>query len=91
LKPGGRYVTVGGYVHRILEVFLIGSLINLVSKKTIKLLPLKPNKGLHHVNKLFEEGKIKCIIDGPYSLDELPQKLQYFGEGKHAGKVVISM
>ena len=52
---------------------------------------LKPNKDLDHISQLFESGKVKPVIDGPHKLAELPKVLQYFGEGKHQGKVVISL
>jgi len=31
------------------------------------------------------------VIDGPYKLSEVPKAIQYFGEGKHKGKVVITV
>ena len=91
LKAGGRYVTVGGNLNRLLQMFFLKPLINLFSKKKIFIVALKPNKDLDYIHKLFEANKIKCIIDGPYSLSEVPRKIQYFGEGKHSGKVVITV
>jgi NADPH:quinone reductase-like Zn-dependent oxidoreductase len=91
LKPQGKYVTVGGYLPRLLQILLLKGWISRFNQKSMHIVALKPNKDLDYINKLFEEGKIKPIIDGPYLLKELPQVLQYFGEGKHTGKVVISM
>ena len=91
LKPNGIYVTVGGYLTRIIQVLLLKRLISIFSKKTVNLVALRPNKDLSYINELFEADKIKCIIDGPYPLSETPKLIQYFGEGKHTGKVVISM
>ncbi len=91
LKPQGRYITVGGALPRLLQMFLIKGFINRFSQKTLDILPLKPNKGLEYINQLYENDQIKCIIDGPYPLSEVPKAIQYFGEGKHAGKVVISV
>jgi NADPH:quinone reductase-like Zn-dependent oxidoreductase len=56
----------------------------------MQILALKPNKGLDRINELFEAGKLKPMIDGPYPLQEAPEAIQYFGEGKHYGKVIIS-
>ena len=56
----------------------------------MQIVGLKPNKDLPYINDLYEAGKIKCIIDGPYKLSEAPEAIQYFGEGKHNGKVVIT-
>ena len=52
---------------------------------------LKPNRDLEYINKLYAAGKIKPVIDGPYSLSEIPKAIQRFGEGKHKGKVVIAL
>jgi len=46
---------------------------------------------LAYVNELSDTGKIKSIISGPYKLGEAPEVIQYFGEGKHTGKVVIAL
>ncbi|MDJ0687009.1 MAG: zinc-binding dehydrogenase [Xenococcaceae cyanobacterium MO_188.B32] len=43
------------------------------------------------MNELFESGKVKPVIDRPYKLSEVPEAIQYFGEGKHKGKVVITL
>ena len=91
LSPGGTYVTVGGFLTRVLQIFILKSLIFRFYKKNVHVLALKANKGLNHVNELFETGKIHPVIDGPYPLKELPDLIQYFGEGKHKGKIVIKV
>ena len=60
-------------------------------KKKIQLVILKLNKDLDYMNELFDAGKVKPVIDGPYKLSELPEAMRYFGEGKHKGKVIITM
>ncbi|TNE54985.1 MAG: NAD(P)-dependent alcohol dehydrogenase [Bacteroidetes bacterium] len=89
LKPGGAYVTVGGAIRRLLQLFLLGPLVARLTKKQLRILALKPNKGLAQIIALYEAGKIKPAIDGPYAFDRMPELLQYFGEGKHQGKVVV--
>jgi NADPH:quinone reductase-like Zn-dependent oxidoreductase len=91
LKPKGKYITVGGTAGKLLLFALTKGLISALSKKKFQLLALQPNKGLNYINKLYAEGKIKPVIDGPYTLKEFPRLLQYFGEGKHTGKVVIKI
>ena len=91
LKPGGIYVTVGGNIIRLLQAYILKSLVKWSTKKTISILALRPNKDLNYINGLFEEGKIHCIIDGPYPFEKIPWAVRYFGEGKHKGKVVISL
>jgi NADPH:quinone reductase-like Zn-dependent oxidoreductase len=91
LSTHGRYVTVGGELSRLLQIFLLKPWFSKFSKKSIGIVALKSNKDLGFVNELYETGKIKPIIDGPYKLSEVPKLIQYFGEGKHTGKVVITL
>ncbi len=91
LNPNGIYVTVGGSMARLFQALFLGPWISIISKKYIRIVGLKQNKDLAYMNGLFEAGKVKPVIDGPYKLDEVPEVLQYFGEGKHKGKVVITV
>jgi NADPH:quinone reductase-like Zn-dependent oxidoreductase len=91
LSPNGIYVTVGGFMTRIFQALLLGPLISLFTKKKISILGLKPNKDLAYMNELFEAGKVKFVIDGPFKLSEVPDALRYFGEAKHKGKIIITI
>lgn len=94
LVPGGRYVTVGGHLPRLLQVFLLGSalagLTGLTGKR-LQVLALKPNEGLEEISRMFEADALKCVIDGPYALDDVPKAVKRFGEARHIGKVVIEV
>lgn len=89
LKPGGRYVTVGGYLPRLLQVLCIGWVMNKATGKRLTIVGLKPNQGLVHINNMFESGALKCVIDGPYPLTDVPQAIERFGRAEHVGKIVI--
>lgn len=89
LSPNGVYVTVGGSTARLLQALLLAPLIRMIYKKHIRIVALKTNKDLAYMNKLFESGKVKPVIDGPYKLDEVPEAFRLFGKGEHKGKVVI--
>ena len=91
LNPNGIYVTVGGSLTRIFQALLLGPWISMFCKKKIRILALKPNKDLAYMNELFEAGKLKPVIDGPYKLSEVPKAIRYFGEGNHKGKIIIVM
>lgn len=91
LNPGGRYVTVGGYLPRLLQTFVMGPVIARVSGKRVRIVGLKPNKDLDYVNDLFETSGLGVVIDGPYPLSDLPKAVQRFGEAKHVGKIVITV
>lgn len=91
LSINGRYVTVGGSTARLLQAVIQGPWISITRKRRIRVVALEPNKDLAYINELFEAGKFKPVIDGPYPLSDLPEALRYFGTGDHKGKVVISV
>jgi len=91
LNPNGMYATVGGSLIRLLQAFLLGPVISLIYKKKIGVVVLHQSKHLAYMNELYEAGKIKSVIDGPYKLSEVPEALRYFGEGNHKGKIIITM
>jgi NADPH:quinone reductase-like Zn-dependent oxidoreductase len=91
LCPKGIYVTVGGSMIRLLQALILEPWISMISKKKICIVGLKQNKDLAYMNELFEAGKLKPLIDGPYKLDEVPEALRHFGEGTHKGKIVIKV
>lgn len=89
LSHNGIYVTVGGSMRRLLQALLFAPWISMISKKFIRIVALKPNKDLPYMNELFEAGKVKPVIDGPYQLDELEKAFRIFGKSDHKGKIVI--
>jgi len=91
LKPEGKYVTVGGTAGNLILFGLTSGLLSAITRKKFLLLALQPNQELSYINQLYAEGKIKVVIDGPYAFEEIPRLIQYFGEGKHTGKVVIKL
>jgi NADPH:quinone reductase-like Zn-dependent oxidoreductase len=91
LTPGGRYVTVGGAVTRLLQTACAGSLIAAFSRKRAHIVALKPNKDLAYVNELFETTGLRCAIDGPHPLRDVPRALRRFGNAEHIGKIVIKV
>lgn len=91
LKSNGIYISVGGSMYRLFEILLLGSLISIFTSKTLRVLTLKPNKGLEQISKLVEKEQLRPVVDGPYIFDKTPRLIQYFGEGKHKGKIVIEI
>ncbi|MEO9871034.1 NAD(P)-dependent alcohol dehydrogenase [Ekhidna sp.] len=87
LTSNGKYVSIGGNIGRLIQLLIARK----IFKKSVFMVGLKANKDLNHIHKLYEEGKLKPIIDGPYPLDKTPWAIQHFGEGKHQGKVLISL
>jgi NADPH:quinone reductase-like Zn-dependent oxidoreductase len=91
LSPNGIYVIVGGSMTRLFQALFLMPWFSIFSKKKICILALKPNKDLAYINELFEAGKLKPVIDGPYKLDEVPIAFKLFCEALHKGKVVINV
>jgi len=84
LERGGLYVTVGGSIPRLLQGMLM-------AKKRLRVVALKLNKDLQYMNELYEAGKVRPVIDGPYPLHELADAFRYFAEARHKGKIVITV
>lgn len=98
LSPGGVYVMVGGSALRIFQLMLLGPLISMLGNlpgrkkgKKMGILAHKPNKDLDFLKTLLEAGRIVPVIDKQYPLSEVPDALQYLGEGLVLGKLVIVM
>jgi len=91
LCRNGVYSTVGGSIGRLFEFLFLAPWIRLIYKKHIRLVALKQNKDLVYMNELFEAGKMRPVIDGPYRLDQVPEAFRIFGKGEHKGKMVITV
>jgi len=91
LSPKGIYGVIGGSTPRILQTVFLGSWISLIGSKKMGLVLHKPNKDLAFMIELFEAGKVIPVIDRRCPLSEVPEALQYFGEGHARGKVVITV
>jgi len=92
LRPGGRYLYVGGSVATLLQVLLIGSLIGRAERKKIQLLAVRLGvEHLHPIVELSQQGKITTVIDRRFPLRQVSAALRYLGEGHAKGKVVVTV
>ena len=91
LNANGTYATVGGNIPRLLQALVLGPLISRLYHKRVRIVTLKPNKDLAYMNELFEAGKLVPVIDGPFTLAEVPEALRLFGTGDHKGKIIVTM
>lgn len=90
LNPNGTYVMIGGSMFLILQLLLLGPIINRTESKKMDILVHKPNKQDQCLLKeLFVAGKILPVIDKQYSLSQVPEAIRYLGEGYAKGKVVV--
>ncbi len=86
LNEGGKYVTVGGDLMKIIQVFMLQKL----GRKNFEVVGLKPNKDLDQVHEWYKEGRLKPIIDGPYPIEQSVVAFNRFGKAQHQGKVVVA-
>lgn len=90
LKPNGAYVTVGGFVNRLFEVFVVGLAIRPFTRKSLRVLGLKPNEHLGYMNELFESGELVPVVDRVFRFSDLAAALDFYGSKEFVGKVVIA-
>lgn len=90
LKPNGAYVTVGGFMHRLLAIFAVGLAIRPLTRKSLRVLGLEPNKHLGYMNELFEAGQLVPVIDHVFPFSDLAAGLEFYGSKEFIGKVVIA-
>jgi len=92
LRPGGIYAMVGGSMARALQIWLLHLTAPLTSDdRKLALVVEGPNKGLAELKELIEAGGLVPVIDRTFALSEVPEALRYFGEGRHKGKIAISI
>jgi NADPH:quinone reductase-like Zn-dependent oxidoreductase len=95
LSPKGIYVLVGGsrVFAQIFQVILLGRLISMIGSKKMGFMGIAKinQKDLVFVKELLEAGKVVPVIDGPYTLIEVPEAIRYFEEGHAQGKIVITL
>jgi NADPH:quinone reductase-like Zn-dependent oxidoreductase len=92
LRPNGTYFFVGGAVAVLFQSLLLGPWIKRATGKNIRLLVVPQNRqDLVSIAALCEAGQVSPVIDRRYALSEVPEALRYVGEGRHKGKVVITV
>jgi NADPH:quinone reductase-like Zn-dependent oxidoreductase len=92
LRPKGIYVCTGGSMTQVFQAMLLGPWISMIGSKKMRILAMKPNKDdLVYMKGLLEAGTVVPVIDGRYTLSEVPEALRYLGEGHAKGKIVITL
>ena len=91
LKPGGRYVMVGGGMAQIFKSILFGRLLSSGSKQMLTTPGKAKREDLEYAVELVETGHIKPIIEKRFSLKETATAMTYLSSGHARGKVVINV
>ncbi len=92
LNPGGRYLYVGGPLHRLLRVMTLGAIAARLTGRRMGLLAVK--EGPDHFGPLADlclAGEIAVRIDRTYTLDEVPDAIAEVGAGRIRGKAVVEI
>lgn len=92
LGDTGKLVMIGGNIPRVFRITL-GQLLNpFRGAKKLGILAHQPDrKDLEAVMELMVAGKVKPVIDRIYPLSKVPEAMQYMGEGRAKGKLVIGL
>ena len=91
LATGGTYRCVGGSVRALLRVITVGSVVGLLTGRSIGVLAVKEGPAhFEPVADLCVTGEVRIHIDRTFTLEELPDALARVGEGRALGKVVVS-
>ncbi|BCE00334.1 NAD(P)-dependent alcohol dehydrogenase [Marinicellulosiphila megalodicopiae] len=91
LAKNTTFITVGGDLPRLVQIFFVSKYIKKIHHKQVKILALKANQGLEEFYEILKNSTIKPIIDGPHSFEKTNEMIQFFGEGKHCGKIIIDI
>jgi NADPH:quinone reductase-like Zn-dependent oxidoreductase len=94
LTPEGIYTIVGGPIGQFFGAIILGLLVKMTgSRKKMGMGMWKPFReaDVDFLTELIEAGRMVPHIDRTYSLDEVPEALQYQREGLVLGKLVVTM
>jgi NADPH:quinone reductase-like Zn-dependent oxidoreductase len=91
LKPDGAMVMVGGAVSLMLKAALFGNRFGRKENKKIGILVHRPNvQDLDHLTKLFEEGKLRSVVDSVFELSETREAFEHYVNDPFVGKIVVT-
>jgi NADPH:quinone reductase-like Zn-dependent oxidoreductase len=90
LKQDGVYVTVGGDLDRLFQIYLTGSWRSRGSRKHLRILALKANEGLDELCAMFASGILTPVIDRSFPLPETAAAFRHYGTGSFVGKIVVT-
>jgi len=92
LKSRGTYAMVSGSLPRVCQLWILSLIASLSGEsRKLRLVAAGPNRGLADLKALMEAGKISPVIDRTYQLKEAAEALRYFGQGRHKGKIAITV
>ncbi|HOO32908.1 MAG TPA: NAD(P)-dependent alcohol dehydrogenase [Thermotogota bacterium] len=92
LSPTGIHVATGGDMKQILQPLFLGAMMSRSGGKTFTSLSHKQSQAdLLFINRLFEEEKIKTVIDREFELKHTVDAMKYYAKRRTVGKVIITI
>lgn len=91
LKPGGRYVMVGGGMRQIFEAVAVGGLFSRRDKRITVVSGRAEREHFATLRDLLAEGKIKPLIERVFPLPQAAEAVRQVEQGHVGGKLVISV
>lgn len=94
LRPGGRYVMVGGSNRQIFGALLLGRLVFAGSGRTARVLTIdagRRREDLDELCGLLVAGSLRPVIDRTYPLADAAEAMRYVCGGHVGGKVVLTV
>lgn len=92
LRPGGRYLMVGGHARILLAVLVAGPAAGIGSRKRVRVLAVPQSRAeLEAVTALVLDGAVAPVIDRVYPLAETPAAFRRLAAGDNQGKVVVEV
>ncbi|WP_353816635.1 NAD(P)-dependent alcohol dehydrogenase [Agromyces sp. SYSU T00266] len=89
LRPGGRFVIVGGRLRAIARIAATAGRPD-AEGRTFRLLAATPNGGLDELGELVASGALAPVIEEVLPLGRVPEALARIGAGTVRGKLVIA-
>ena len=93
LRPGGRYVMVGGPSGRWIDPLpraFSAIATSWFVKEEMRFFIAQLNKqDLKFLGKLMEAGKVRAVVDRKYPMEEIGEAVRYLETGRARGKVVV--
>ncbi|MGB7449482.1 MAG: NAD(P)-dependent alcohol dehydrogenase [Ornithinimicrobium sp.] len=91
LRPGGRYLMIGGTGRQMLEGIALGKALSTRGRSLGPVIAKPDGEKLADLRRYVEAGQVRALIDRRYPLEEGAEAMRYLEEGHSHGKIVLSV
>jgi NADPH:quinone reductase-like Zn-dependent oxidoreductase len=91
LTPGGRYVLIARSVGGFIRAATVGALVARIAGKRVGVFNWAPSRrrDLEALGRLIQEGRVQPLIDGRFTLAEVPEGFRRLEAGYLRGKAIV--